>query len=64
MIPLSSVPEYVLNRTGIRRSRQCIYLWVHRGVKGTKLQVEMQAGQMFTKAEWLETFLAALDRRV
>lgn len=63
-LPLSGVPAYIKEKTGITRSRQAVYLWAQKGTKkGHKLQIETRAGQMFTTRAWVDEFLAVLDQR-
>lgn len=66
-LKLAEVPDYILNKTGVKRSRQTIYNWVDKGVTIEKqtyrLQIETHAGQKFTKATWVDEFIARLDAR-
>lgn len=63
---LADVPAYVILKTGIKRSRQTVYNWATKGVtlagESVKLRTEMKAGQIFTREEWLDEFLAKIDR--
>lgn len=63
---LAEVVAYVLEKTGVKRSRATIYNWATKGVNVSgemvKLQTETKAGQMFTKAEWVDAFLARVSR--
>lgn len=64
---MAAVPAYVMERTGIKRSRATIYNWATKGVAhstgSVKLRTETRAGQMFTKTEWIDAFLASIDQR-
>lgn len=64
---LAEVSAYVLAKTGLTRSRATIYNWATKGVKvgenPEKLQTEMRAGQITTRPEWVDTFLAKIDQR-
>jgi hypothetical protein len=62
---LAEVAAYVLEKTGVKRSRATVYLWVTKGIgpDHRKLQTEMKAGQIFTKAEWVDEFIAILNQR-
>lgn len=60
---LADVPRYVEDITGIARSRQTVYNWATKGVKGNVLKTELKAGQMFTKDIWVLDFLAKLGER-
>ena len=63
---IAEVPAYVLKQTGVSRSRQTAYNWTTKGVKVAgqtiKLQTETNAGQLFTKTEWVDAFLAQISR--
>lgn len=61
------VMAFVIERTGMRRSRATVYNWATKGttIRGipVRLRFEIRAGQMFTKVEWVEDFLAKIDQR-
>lgn len=64
---MAAVPSYVMEKTGIKRSRATVYNWATKGVAqstgSVKLRVDTRAGQMFTKIEWVDDFLALIDQR-
>ncbi len=66
LMALSAVPNYILEKTGVKRSRQTVYNWVSKGVKNTeqtfKLRTETKAGQVYTRADWIDTFLSQIDQ--
>lgn len=63
IIRMSEVPALVERLTGVKRSRQTVYLWASAGVKGNKLETMRKAGQLFTTIEAVEAFVASLDMR-
>lgn len=50
---------YVAKIEGVQRTRQTIYNWAKRGVRGTKLRTKKRAGQLYTTAAWITEFLHA-----
>lgn len=64
---LAAARKYVEAQTGVKRSRQTMYNWAANGVsvggEKVKLQTEMKAGQVFTRAEWVDAFLARINGR-
>lgn len=61
---LADVPAYVKEKTGVDRSRQTVYNWAKEGVtvagQKFKLETETKLGQLFTRSEWVDAFLARL----
>jgi hypothetical protein len=68
LMRIGEVPAYILKTTGVSQTRQTVYNWAAtKGVRVARqtfqLQTETHAGQMFTREEWVDEFLARLDRR-
>lgn len=64
---LAEVPAYIEAKFGVHRIRQTVYNWATKGVviagETYKLRTERRVGQMFTRSEWVDDFLARLDAR-
>lgn len=64
---LALVPAYVLEKTGVQRSRATVYNWVSKGVtlagQSFKLQTATHAGQLFTSKDMVDAFLATIEGR-
>lgn len=67
LMKLSEVAAYVLEKTGVQRSRATIYNWVAKGVtvggQSFRLATKSKAGQMFVSPIDLNAFLARIDQR-
>jgi transposase-like protein len=59
---MSDVPAYLDREHGIEVSRQTVYNWVKKGVRGTTLQTIRKGGKLYTTEARVDDFVANLDR--
>lgn len=58
-----SIPEvidYMEETFNKRITRQTVYNWMNKGVRGRKLQYGISLGRRYTTELWLNGFLASL----
>ncbi len=59
LIPLAAVPDEIARMSGgrSRPSRQTVYKWADRGVRGRRLATCPGAGAKSTRLDWLREFV-------
>ncbi len=58
-LPIREVGRHLPGRRKPHKST--IHRWWKRGVRGERLQTTLIAGRRFTRIEWIEQFLAAIN---
>jgi hypothetical protein len=56
LLSLAKAREWIGDRTGSLPSRMSIYTWIHKGIKGVKLEAAKIGGKIYTSVEALERF--------
>lgn len=57
-LPLSHVPRYLIEEHGVEVSRQTVYNWAHKGLKGQKLHSIRVANTLYTTKEQVDAFIS------
>lgn len=65
LIRIADIPELLLKLTGVTRTRQTVYEWIHHGRRTYDgrlivLKTTKRLGRLFTTKQWLEKFVKEL----
>lgn len=68
MLFIYQVPEYLLMKYNVRRTRRCVTYWTTKGylVKGkrTRLRTERtKDNQVYTRKPWIDKFIERCSKR-
>lgn len=56
-LKLGEVPAYIYNKYGVEVSRQTVYNWAKKGVRGIRLRTIRKANKWWTTAAWVDDFV-------
>ena len=66
LLKIADVPNFILMKTGVRRSVWIVYHWIKKGRRNysnylVKLKTMKICGQVFTRQPWVMNFLRRLE---
>jgi len=57
LLKINDAPAYIERKYGVEVTRQTMYNWIRRGVRGEKLRSTRKVNKLYTTEGWIDDFV-------